>query len=305
MQSSSELEHTPCHLCGAELPIPFCERGQFGLATHVAVCERCGFSYLDPRWTKLRYDRFYLQEYDRYYRPEVIAANDERYRFEPIKKIVQRLQQMGMMRPFPAVLDLGSGMGHALAYLRDLQHGAIYEAIEPSTACREHMLNEGLTHISSDVNSDWDVTRNARYDLVIMRHVLEHFPEPQAVLRKVREVLKEDGLLYVAVPDALHPTRPLRGHFFRVVHISYFTERSLNSMLRSAGLDVIRSVSSDDLDRHEVYAICRKGPVLPPTIDPEEFRRQIMAYRKAGALDWYYGPKAALIALLRKLHILS
>jgi SAM-dependent methyltransferase len=40
------------------------------------------------------------------------------------------------------------------------------------------------------------------FDLIVSNHSLEHFVELEATVREIGRVVKEDGVLYVAVPDA-------------------------------------------------------------------------------------------------------
>ena len=301
----ANMESTPCPLCGSEERRTVCEKGQFGLPTFVGVCKRCGFSYLSPRWSKERYDQFYAEEYDRYYRPETLGAQRGTNRFLPIKAILARLAEQGELRHFNNVLDIGSGMGDALVHLKSMQSDiATYEAIEPSPTCRDHLVAQHIGYIGSDVYAPWDVGRSGRYDLVIMRHVLEHFHEPLTVLRKVHSVLADGGLLYVAVPDAMHPTKPLRSHFFRVVHINYFSLSSLTTMLHLAGLEPRHASEGDRFDEHEVYAMCRKGAVQEFTPDPTQADRQLNVYHTSGKWDAYHELKSGLISVLRRLHLL-
>lgn len=296
-----EFEPSDCAICRCATSKLVVSKAQFGLPCSVVVCDRCGFSFLSPRWTKDRYDHFYTKEYDRYYRPEVLSQNDDRYKFNPIKQVVARLEERGLMRSFGSVLDLGSGMGHALAYLRK-EHapGDRYDAIEPSETCRKNLLTEGFGYLSADVYDDWDARAANMYGLVIMRHVLEHFHDPLTVLKKVREVLRDDGILYVAVPDALHPTKPLRSHFFRVVHINYFTRHSLSAMLGLAGLELMHIVEGDQREKHEVFAICKRGAVRPFTPDKARAREQIDVYKQAGSTDLYHEFRSSVIGLARK-----
>jgi SAM-dependent methyltransferase len=297
---SGEFESSDCALCGNYANTLVASKGQFGLPCSVVVCDSCGFSFLDPRWTKDRYDQFYAKEYDRYYRPEVLSLNDDRYKFNPIKQVVARLDERGLLQHFGAVLDLGSGMGHALSYLRNTYApDSRYDAIEPSEHCRKHLLREGFGHVSADVYDDWDTRAKNTYGLVIMRHVLEHFHDPLSVLRKVRKVLREDGLLYVAVPDALRPTKPLRSHFFRVVHINYFTRHSLSAMLGLAGLEVMHLVEGDQREQHEVFAICKRGDIKPFIPDQSRARKQLDVYKHAGSMDLYYEFRAGVINIIR------
>ena len=39
-----------------------------------------------------------------------------------------------------------------------------------------------------------------KYDLVMMRGVIEHFKDPISVLKKCSEIIKKDGMLFAATP---------------------------------------------------------------------------------------------------------
>lgn len=302
---NTEFENTPCLVCGADEYETYSRKGQFGLPTHVVICRRCGFSYLNPRWTKSRYDHFYRVEYDRYYRPEVITQNDENYRYKPVQKILSRFEERGLQKKFGNVLDIGSGMGHALIYLKkNVNPDGAYNAIEPSEHCKTFLLQNGIGYLDNDVYGDWDAP-GKKYDLIIMRHVLEHFHDPLTVLQKAQHILSDDGLLYVAVPDAFHPTRPLRSHFFRIVHISYFSKISLNALLQKAGLKAEYMVEGDAHERNEIFAICRKAAPVEVNPDPSQFSIQKKTYDETGKNDLYYELKGKLISVLRKLHLLK
>ena len=79
-----DFEKTVCLVCNSNNCLPYSTKGQFGIPTNVVICRDCGFSYLNPRWTKERYHTFYTKEYDTYYRPEVISKN---YKYDSAKSI--------------------------------------------------------------------------------------------------------------------------------------------------------------------------------------------------------------------------
>lgn len=54
------------------------------------------------------------------------------------------------------------------------------------------------------------LTFGVKFDLIILSHVLEHFSDPHDELRKIRDLLGEDGLLYVEVPGIMN--LPLYGN---------------------------------------------------------------------------------------------
>jgi len=71
------------------------------------------------------------------------------------------------------------------------------------------------------------------YDAVINTQVLEHVPDPAAVLRELNRVLKPGGKLLLSVPL----TAPLHGepwHFF------HFTHHGIAELAQQTGFEVVR-----------------------------------------------------------------
>jgi SAM-dependent methyltransferase len=83
---------------------------------------------------------------------------------------------------------------------------------------------------------------DASYDAVFCRTVLHLTPEPLAVLREFRRVLRPSGRIYVSVPGALSP---IYGNLWRrhlsseVRPINGMTPWELESLLAEAGWSVI------------------------------------------------------------------
>ncbi|HLG39301.1 MAG TPA: class I SAM-dependent methyltransferase [Chitinophagaceae bacterium] len=301
----ADYENTPCLVCGLQNDQAFTHKGQFGLPTNVVICRVCGFSYLNPRWTKQRYDAFYEKEYDLYYRPEIILQNDYNYRYKSIEIILNRIKERNLNIRYNRILDIGSGMGHALIYLKkNVNPAGSYNAIEPSENCKDYLAKNGINVLSPDVYSNWDEIHN-QFDFIIMRHVLEHFHEPLEVLKKARRALNENGMLYIAVPDSFHPTKPLRSHFFRIVHISYFSKFSLSNLLKKAGLEILELSEGDMHEKSEIFVFCKKGLDQDFTPDSRQFEIQKSIYKKAGRYDLYYEIKAVLINILRRIRLIK
>ncbi|MBI4805058.1 MAG: class I SAM-dependent methyltransferase [Desulfovibrio sp.] len=81
------------------------------------------------------------------------------------------------------------------------------------------------------------------FDLVHLNHVLEHFFDPLAALRRIWTLLKPDGVLYCEVPrqSTLQNTlsnaigrKDFAVHFF-LEHICYFDKPSMTVALRASG----------------------------------------------------------------------
>lgn len=295
------FETVNCTICQSDSYLTYSTKGQFGLPTYVVICKKCGFSYLNPRWNKKRYDHFYTVEYDNYYRPEVKTSyNYDQY--SSIKAILKRLEKLNLKPSGPDnILDIGSGMGDSLKYLKEnIFPEANYFAIEPSDFCIENLKKNGIEILSKDVDSNWQNGNENKYDFIIMRHVLEHFLDPISVLKKASAVLKPGGILFVAVPNAKKPTKRLKAHYFRVVHVSYFSPLSLSNAFALSGLNATIMKDGDEFDQYEIYAIVSKTSQKKEiAINSTECIIQEGAYNKIKRLDFYYDFKAFVWKILQ------
>ncbi len=270
----NDFEEVNCPVCGSGDYETLAKKGKFDLPLNYSLCTNCGLGYLNPRWTKDRYQHFYQHEYDKYYRSDVLTKETDAVRYRTVKQVVARMQQLHPLTAAPKrILDIGSGMGWSLAYLqKELYPTAELYAIEPSDHCAENLKVLGVEVVSRDVDSNWDEPHQGKFDLIIMRHVLEHFMNPVAVLKKVAATLSENGVLYVAVPNAENPGFPLSKSYLRVVHTYYFTPHSLNNVFLMAGLTTKQIHAMDTVNPYELYSFAqRSGTMEAPVIDAREF----------------------------------
>jgi SAM-dependent methyltransferase len=81
-----------------------------------------------------------------------------------------------------------------------------------------------------------------QFDLVIMSHSLEHCTDPVRALRNVRELMGDEGLAYIEVPNAgcLHfeTFRQCSEMFDAPRHLWFFTPDALRMMAEQNGLKV-------------------------------------------------------------------
>ena len=103
-----------------------------------------------------------------------------------------------------------------------------------------------------------------QFDLIWMSHVLEHFNDPLAVLKKAYSLLPETGVLYIGVPDADFITKTGIGgypHFKKDEHYTLWTEDSLKREVERIGFKVImsrRNYASRYSSWYDIHLIAQK-----------------------------------------------
>ena len=84
----------------------------------------------------------------------------------------------------------------------------------------------------------------SKYDIIILSHVIEHFREPKEILIKITSMLKENGFIYIEVPNSPMPNECSYNMLMRYLnteHIVNFNMDNLIKFAESADLKIVRS----------------------------------------------------------------
>ncbi|HSG05918.1 MAG TPA: methyltransferase domain-containing protein [Nitrospiria bacterium] len=139
-------------------------------------------------------------------------------------------RRMGSNGP---VLDVGCGNGWATALWRDYGgvevHGIEFQPERAELARKRFGLN-----IFSGTFEDLPLPAET-YELVIMRHVFEHFHDPVRILKQLNKILRPGGLVIMILPNAQSLGRLIFGRYWAwgiPAHFFTFTPRSLECFLQ-------------------------------------------------------------------------
>lgn len=301
------LDRCPC--CGEEpsgrwpaLTAPFI--AEYALQAPVATCRllecgSCGLRFFDGRFEEEELRRLYAG-----YRGEAYFSARHRHEFWYSRRhnegtghdtrilaarksaterfLLNHLEPGRLIR----VLDYGGDSGQFIPDRVGIEKD-VFEVSDASPV-------PGLRRVT-----DEQALLPGSYDLVLLNHVLEHAPDPAALLRRVAALLKEGtGVIHVEVPleryrlrwvpqspgQALRLAR-LASHpfclrwldfystFFRVAlgivppfgflklheHLNLFDERSLTAACQSTGLEIV-AVESGDRGAGAVVAALARRP---------------------------------------------
>jgi len=128
------------------------------------------------------------------------------------------------------VLEIGANTGKLLNHLKKLYSCQTYfdelnfEAVNILENIQGHKSKKALG-------------KNKKFDVIIMRHVLEHIVDPIQYLLKIQKDLSDDGVIFIEVPDFTFLDNHNDTLLFE--HVNYFSQLTLSRVLDSAGLIVI------------------------------------------------------------------
>ncbi len=181
----------------------------------------------------------------RYYESEdYISHSDSKKNFrEKIYQLVKSYmlsKKAGWIQNFKRqgkILDYGAGTGDFLNKMKSLDWKV--EGIEPNNDARKLAVLKGLNLKPdlSDLGSD-------QYDVISLWHVLEHIPDFEKKLVRFHKLLKEDGLLIIAVPnynsyDAHHYNKNWAA-WDVPRHLWHFSRTGLESKLVEYGFNLVK-----------------------------------------------------------------
>ena len=244
-------EKIKCPVCGSDNAKNICidgtpiSKGQYDIEIFPVMCE-CSMVYLSPRWSKLKYQEYYTKSYDDKYRLEIKSDVGAEGVKKNAEEILLRLKRKLSFEKSMNILDVGSGYGIGLKhYKKKIPNAKIFgieSFLEGIRILKEEM--GGILVTDDFDNKNWTIKNTSKFDLIILRHVFEHLLNPNDGL-KLKTVLNKNGMIYLAVPDMLHPRIKLRdydewtNYWFRVVHPYYYNRYTLGKILIENGFDII------------------------------------------------------------------
>lgn len=254
-----------CRLCGATA-LKLCMSDGRNSDLHYYQCQNCSMWNYD---LSLGTDQ--TQYTEEYVSPRVSDYKSNVDVQQSWKFLRRFLDEPGRM------LDIGCGNGCLLYLAREA--GWQVRGIELSASAATEVCND--TGIEVDVANflEYDNPKEVLYDVVVLRHVLEHLPDAVLAMTKIGELLKPGGLALLEFPNTRSVSyllkrflkkRGLRNKKYaedwRPGHCNEFCRKAFKVLLDKTGFELIawRTYSSKPLANaiYRVMPIASKARVL-------------------------------------------
>ncbi len=205
----------------------------------IVECSHCGLLQLYPRPSEAELKAFYPERY--WWAPDQTAAGflEGLYRNLVLSDHV-RFVWPGVEQRQP-VLDVGCGGGSFLAALR--RRGARVVGLDVSDQAARVAWRQNRVPALLGVAASAPFAPRT-FGAVTMFHVLEHLSQPQRILHAVHALLRDEGRLYVQVPNAASWQFLLLGELWSGIdiprHLIHFRSQDLETLLQDCGYRVLR-----------------------------------------------------------------
>lgn len=227
---------TSCLACGGNNLKLFCDLGKQPLANDlkvsleqdeelyplaVNVCQDCYHSQLT-----VSVDKDLLYKHYLYVSGTTKTLSDE---FDAVANIIRNENPNGEKR----ILDIACNDGTFLKAFR--KYGWSLNGIDPA-----ENITQAIKDADLNIICDYFPSKKIKekYDVITCFNVVAHIPNPYEFLLSCREILSDDGTLYIQTSQK---DMIVNGEFDTIYHEhhSFFTIKSMNTLLTRAGLQLV------------------------------------------------------------------
>lgn len=139
-------------------------------------------------------------------------------------------------------LDIGAGTGAFVQYVN--RQGWESEGIEPDEIARARAIEHHQTKLMPA--EAFETLLPSRFDAITLWHVLEHVHDLYPYLHRIKDLLKPNGLVFIAVPNYTSYDAVKYGSDWAAYdvprHLYHFSPASVHWLLKAAGFQLKEEV---------------------------------------------------------------
>lgn len=193
----------------------------------LGCCEHCGFLQLiDPIDPDILYKNYFT-----------ISS----WKSQPhVSRLIQVIESLSGINPEDSsIFEIGCNDGSFLLSLQEKGYRKI-SGIEPTKDASQIAISRGLEIYHSFFGEETASTFYAdkKFDLIVIRHVLEHIVNLDDFFSGINLLLKDDGMLVIEIPDG-EMNLTYFDYALWEEHVNYFTLQTLSNLLAKHSLSVV------------------------------------------------------------------
>jgi 2-polyprenyl-3-methyl-5-hydroxy-6-metoxy-1,4-benzoquinol methylase len=229
-----------CPICNSSSFTPFLsakDHTTTGEQFEIVKCTQCNFTLTNPRPDINSIGKYYQSEKYISHTGGSKSLFDKVYVFARTITLGWKLKLINKYKSTGSILDYGCGTGEFLHHLKN-QDWTI-NGVEPSDGARGKATNLLQKPISSSIEK----LEESQFHVITLWHVLEHIHELNEKLSSLKSLLKQDGIIFIAVPNHEAPDAQKYGAYWAGYdvprHLWHFSKDSMKKLFDKTGLELI------------------------------------------------------------------
>ena len=198
-------------------------------------------------------------------------------------------------------IEVGAGRGDFLEVLERLNVSAygIEHSLDNINECKKKKLNVKKAYLT-----ELPEVPNKKYSLVVCNNFLEHQPETKNYLSYLRNLISDDGVIYISVPNVDYLLEKNCLYEFVADHLVYFTEKTLRKAMEINGFRIIESYKKNNGNDLVVIAkleprINIDGAIETVSDIVKSIQKEVNKYKNVAI--WSAGHRALALMAIAKL----
>lgn len=139
------------------------------------------------------------------------------------------------------LLEVGSGLGHLVGQLEDTFEPVGLDLNFWAVKQSRSVVNRSALQTASAQDLPFE---DGSFNVVIIKHIVEHLPDPARALNEIGRVIEKDGVLILATPNLASLLKPWKGDrwigYQDPTHISLKPPQEWLDLIRNAGFELKR-----------------------------------------------------------------
>ena len=139
------------------------------------------------------------------------------------------------------LLDIGCGTGDFLLTCKN--NGWTVVGVEPNSKAKNLAISKLNSNKKSEIYSNLEDIETQNFDVITLWHVLEHVPNLENYILKLKSLLKPDGVLVVAVPNYKSFDATYYKQFWAAYdvprHLWHFSKKSIQLLFSDVHMTIV------------------------------------------------------------------
>jgi len=153
------------------------------------------------------------------------------------------------------ILDVGCGFGWVIGILRERGYENVV-GMDTDEALMQKLRRRGYSVECGSIYSQDKNKFNGKFDVIILKMVMEHLESPSTAIDNVRRWLAKDGILVIEVPDcSLYDKTAFFPGYFQSVNIEHINNFSIISLMNL--MKKWRLVACESTDSSGIFPVLR------------------------------------------------